>query len=61
MVVEVCTSCRLEGGSGSNGPQSGSIVDGEKAVKQLFETVNSLCAAVGTATNNMKQLMQTAG
>ena len=23
-----CISCRLEGGSGSNGPQSGSVVDG---------------------------------
>ena len=43
-----CTSCRLEGGIGCIGPQSGSIVDGsrglddgfsEQAVKQLFETV----------------------
>ena len=46
-----CTSCTLEGGSGSNGPQSGSIVnesrglDGgvsNQAVKQRFETLKSL-------------------
>ena len=56
-----CTSCRLEEGSDSNGPQSGSIVDGsrdlddsvsEQAVKQLFETIKSLLAAVATLTNN---------
>ena len=61
-----CTSCRLEEGSGSNGPQSGSAVDGsrgldggvsEQAVKQLFETVKSWCAAVVTLINNMKNMM----
>ena len=54
MVVGVSTSavhfCRFQGGSGSNGPQSGSIVDGSRgldggvskqAVKQRFETVKS--------------------
>ena len=52
-----CTSCRLEGGSSSTGPESGSIVDGskdldggasEQAVKQLSEAVKCLCVAVGT-------------
>ena len=33
----------------------------EQARKQLFDIVKSLCAAVGTLTNNMKQLMQTVG
>ena len=70
-----CTSCRLERGSDSNGQQSGSIVDGsivdgsrgfdgdviEQSVKQLFETVKSLCAAVATLTNDMKQMMKTVG
>ena len=60
----------LEGGSGSNGPQSGSIVDGSRGLdvgvseqpgKQLFETVKSLCAAVATLTNNMKNMMETVG
>ena len=40
------------------------MVDGgvsEQAVKQLFETVQSLCAAVTTLTNNMKQMMETVG
>ena len=46
-----CIFCRLDGGSGSNAPQSGSIVDGstgldggvsEQAVKQLLKTVKSL-------------------
>ena len=51
------TSCRLEGRSGSNGPQSGSIVDGsvsepEHAVKQLFETLKSFSAEMATLTNN---------
>ena len=58
------------GGSGSNRPQSGSVVDGssgldggisEQDVEQLLETVNSLCAAVATLTNNMKQMMETTG
>ena len=49
-----CTFCRVEEGSGSNGPQSGSVVDGnrgldddvsEQAVKQLFKTVISLCCS----------------
>ena len=31
----------------------------KQAVKQLFDTVKSLCAAVGTLTNNMKQMIQT--
>ena len=52
------------------GGKSVSIVDGsrgldggvsEQAVEQLFETVKSLCAAVATLTNNMKQMMQTVG
>ena len=30
-------------------------------MKQLFETVKRLRAAVGTVTNNMKQLMETVG
>ena len=65
-----CTSCRLEGGNDSNGPQSGSIVHGsrgldggisEQTVKQLFETAKCLCAAVATLTNNMKQMVETVG
>ena len=27
-----CTSCRLETGSGSNGPQSGNVVDGSRGL-----------------------------
>ena len=65
-----CTSCRSEGGNGSNGPQSGSIVDGskgldggvsEQAVKQLFETVKEVCYEVDIMTNNMKQMIETVG
>ena len=65
-----CTSCRLEERISSNGPQSGRIVDGsngldsgirEEAVKQLFETVQRLCAAVATSTKNMKQMMKNVG
>ena len=50
-----CTSCRLVERSGSNGPQSDSVVDGsrdldggvsEHAVKSLFEPVKSLGASV---------------
>ena len=63
-----CTSVKLDGGSRSNGPESCSIVVGsrglddgfsEKAVKQLFEAVKSLCAAVATLANNMKQMIET--
>ena len=66
-----CNSCRLKGpGSGSNGPQSVSIVDdsrgldggaSEQALKWLMETIKSLCAAVATFINNMKQMMETVG
>ena len=64
-----CT-CRLEGRSGRNEPQSGIVVDGSRgldggvskqAMKQLFETVKNLCAAVYTLTNNMKHVMETVG
>ena len=58
----------MEGRSGSNGSQSGSIVDGslnggvsEQAVKQLFETVKSLGATLATLTSNMKQMMENVG
>ena len=69
-VNSCCTSCKLEGVSGSNGPQSCSFVDdsrgldggaSEQAVKQLFETVKSLCAALATLTNNMKHMIETVG
>ena len=33
----------------------------EQAVKQLFETVKSLFAAVANLTNNMKHMMETVG
>ena len=33
----------------------------EQAVKQLFESLKSLCAAVATLKNNMKHMMETVG
>ena len=66
-MVGVSTSVALcvGGGSDSDGSQYGSIVNcsrgldvsvSEQAVKQLFDTVKSLCATVANLTNDMRML-----